>query len=410
MLSVSEGEFDAELYGAGIVLTCFHIEAGMQDFVELAQTIGRDLDMAPIALRRHLRSWYEGARYACLDNDIDVSGCWSEEQISDAMKTIDEWGQGPYSEKPSVASHIGHTEAHVDTEDDLRRLMGIALTTPTPEAVMAFVDFTSKMKRLGPYNMMMVYAQRPGATAVASRHDWEAAGQSVREDAIPILILKPKGPITQVFEFADTEPSQERDPRVDPFAAVGQFDERRLIQLIERLARPTKRKLKVDVRLKDFGAALAGRVVKFGIHGDQTIGNVEAADAHSSIKPLTVSTYAISLNRHLTPVEQFTTLLHELGHLFCGHLGAFDADNPAADEYGWPDRHGLAHAAKEIEAELVAWHIAEREDLVVGSPLYLKFYMEEAAQLVDQVDLDRVIRAIARVRAYLGDPALPKRS
>lgn len=285
----------------------------------------------------------------------------------------------------------------------MRRLMGVALTTPTPDAVMAFVAFTSKMKRLGPYNMMMVYTQRPGAAAVASRDDWAAVDQTVRGDAIPILILRPKGPITQVFELADTEPAQERDPRVDPFGAQGEFDEKRLARLVEALGKPTKRELKVDVRLKDFGASLAGRVVRFGIWGNQSAGDVEAADSNAGIEQTNRSAYAISLNRRLTPAEQFTTLLHELGHLFCGHLGAFDADNPSADEYGWPDRRNLPHAAKEIEAELVAWHIAERENLVVGSPLYLKGYMEKALQDVAKVDLDRVVRAIARVRAYLGD-------
>ena len=290
------------------------------------------------------------------------------------------------------------------TEDDLRRLMGTALTTPTPEAVMGFVDFTSKMKRLGPYNMMMVYTQRPGASAVASRDDWLGVGQTVRGDAIPILILKPKGPITQVFELADTEPAQERDPRVDPLGATGCFDEQRLHRLIEQLARPTKRELKVEVKPKDFGSRLAGQVVRFGTLNNGKAGNVELADKHAEISAKGRSIYAISLNRRLTLAEQFTTLLHELGHLFCGHLGAFDADNPAADEYGWPDRSDLPHAAKEIEAELVAWHMAEREDLVVGSPLYLKSYMERFPREVGKIDLDRVVRAVARVRAYLGDP------
>ena len=106
----------------------------------------------------------------------------------------------------------------------------------------------------------------------------------------------------------------------------------------------------------------------------------------------------------MTGPEQFVTLLHELGHLFCGHLGSFAADNPAANEYGWPNRSDLPHAVQEIEAELVAWHMCEREGLVTGSPLYLRHYLQNAGEDVARVELDRVIRAIARVRAYLGDP------
>jgi len=39
--------------------------------------------------------------------------------------------------------------------------MGLALTVPTPDAVLEFGAFASRLKRLGPYNIMIVYAQRP---------------------------------------------------------------------------------------------------------------------------------------------------------------------------------------------------------------------------------------------------------
>lgn len=115
------------------------------------------------------------------------------------------------------------TPSLVATKDQLRELMGIALTTPTPEAVLEFSAFASRLRRLGPYNIMMVFTQRPGARAVASRKKWAEAGQTVRPDAIPILILQPKGPTVQVFELQDTLPQREKDPRQDAFAAVGEF-------------------------------------------------------------------------------------------------------------------------------------------------------------------------------------------
>ncbi|WP_408993450.1 ImmA/IrrE family metallo-endopeptidase [Streptomyces sp. 1268] len=31
--------------------------------------------------------------------------------------------------------------------------------------------------------------------------------------------------------------------------------------------------------------------------------------------------YRIEVNRNLSPLDRYTTPAHELGHLFCGHLG-----------------------------------------------------------------------------------------
>jgi len=55
----------------------------------------------------------------------------------------------------------------------------------------------------------------------------------------------------------------------------------------------------------------------------------------------------------------------------------------------------------EIEAELVSWHICERKGLVTGSALYLRPHMEKATREMQAVDLDRVIRAIAKIEHYV---------
>jgi len=33
---------------------------------------------------------------------------------------------------------------------------------------------------------------------------------------------------------------------------------------------------------------------------------------------------------------------------------------PESEEYGWPNRSKIPYAAKEVEAELVAWHVCDR--------------------------------------------------
>ncbi len=56
--------------------------------------------------------------------------------------------------------------------------------------------------------------------------------------------------------------------------------------------------------------------------------------------------YLIRLNKNHDANIQFATLAHELAHLFLGHLG-FDKF------LNIPDRRGLSHMIKELEAESV---------------------------------------------------------
>jgi|GEM_PF-1317515 len=383
--------FDAEIYTAGITLAAALIERGTQDFVSVITEIARDLDMSPKDLRPYLRSWYEGARYACHDNGIDTSLCSTTDKISAALTMIDEWGAAPVV---SAATPLQlNFDMGVPTDEDLRILMGHALTAPTPDAIMNFARFANRMKGFGPFNVQMIYAQRPGAGKVATRRDWADRGHTVRPGAIPIIVLRPMGPIGYVFEELDTDPPIERDPETDVFAATGVFTPERLETLTGNLAKPTKRHLMVDVVRRPTGANLAGWITGRPLK-PEAAPMVKRQDSRAS--------WHVSINERLTPAEQFVTLLHELGHLFCGHLGSFEENNLAADEFGWPDRHTISHDAMEIEAELVAWWLANREGLTTGSPHYLRPYLERAGHAVSEVDLDRVTRAVARIRGYLG--------
>lgn len=393
------GSFDAELYGAGIIRACHLIESGKQDFIGFAVAMARDLETTPRALWRYLRSWYEGARFACLDNGIDVSGCSTDDDVCDAMANMEDWEDavlqlGLFPEPVDVP-----TGPAVPTEAELQTLMGLALTAPTPDAVMNFTGFVARMRRFAPFNIQMIYAQRPGAGLVASRRDWALDGRTIRPGAIPILILRPMGPIEHVFEQLDTEPPIPREPANDAFAATGNLDPARLEKLIANLGKPTKRNLMVRVHRTKFGANLAGWIsgAAIPLSGDPPSVQKQAnRDRHRS-------TWDVSINAQLNATEQFVTLLHELGHLFCGHLGPFSDNNREMDEFGWPDRRNLPRAAMEIEAELVAWWLADREGLTTGSPIYLRPYLEQAGAAVASVDLDRVTRAVARIRSYLGD-------
>ena len=87
------------------------------------------------------------------------------------------------------------------------------------------------------------------------------------------------------------------------------------------------------------------------------------------------------------------TIVHELGHIFCGHLG--DCGTRAEGESGWPDRRFLGKHEKEVEAEAVAYLVVSRAGLSTASPLYLKPHIEKLN--IDQINLELIVRAAARV-------------
>lgn len=367
-----------------------------RDFVTVALGAADMVGMPVYDLRSCLRSWYTLVRDALEASGVPVLDASTSAEVDEAMVWLNRWMPSLPRGRTRYLQPIGQNPA----QESLRGMMAQALSTPTPEAVIDFARNAQKQKAFGPYNILMIYAQRPGAGLVASKARWRAMGRDVREGAIPILILYPKGPIRQVFEELDVIPPLPRAPETDEFAVTGEFDEARLGKLRAALANPGKRKITVKVRGANIGRRLGGWISGVGVEGGDDGPAIERKLQEEAMEGSKV--WEISINEKHTPSEQFVTLLHELGHLFCGHLGEFKPVNADMEESGWPDRRALPRSVKEIEAELVAWWLAEREGIITGSPLYLKPYLEQAGDAVRAVDLDRVTRAVARVRGYLG--------
>jgi hypothetical protein len=104
--------------------------------------------------------------------------------------------------------------------------------------------------------------------------------------------------------------------------------------------------------------------------------------------------YRLRINAKHEPNVQFTTLAHELAHLYLGHLGS--------DSFlKIPDRPYLDHAGRELEAESVAYLVCHRANVQFDPESYLAKYVREGNP-TDQIDVYAIMRAAGQVEAALG--------
>ena len=256
-------------------------------------------------------------------------------------------------------------------------LFQAALAKEGPSAFAEYIEFARRMSNLSVYNAMLVRVQRPGAAAVATEKKWNAIQRHVRPGAIPIVVLRPFGPVSFLYEVADTEGFPLPGEDCNPFVAHGDMNEVEWGHLLKH----HREKNAIRIQERNFGSLLAG--------------NARNIQAKPSLVPdITHTEWLVQLNQNHTIPTRFATLAHELGHIFCGHCGA--------DPKGrWPDRSSLPYEVQETEAEAVAYLAASRRGLDVASMEYLS----ELIKKVDfrQVSLYAIFEAANRVETRMSE-------
>ena len=234
------------------------------------------------------------------------------------------------------------------------------------------LDFVARMRNFAPFNAMLLQVQKPGLRFAASVYDWrDRFERKPKEGARPLLILWPFGPVALVYDELDTE-GKDLPRDVRSFYAQGAIDARRIASFEEPL-----RKKNIGWSWLDAGDKKAGsiRVVR------------RAADDKEATQ------YWMHVNRNHQPPVQFTTVAHELAHLFLGHLGPDKKLNV-------PDRPGMDHGQRELEAESVAYLVCSRNEVASASETYLKDYVA-ANTTMDHIDVYQVMRAAGQVESLL---------
>jgi len=235
------------------------------------------------------------------------------------------------------------------------------------------LDFVVRLRNFAPFNAMLLQIQKPGLSFAASNKDWrQIFRRKPKEGARPLLILWPFGPVALVYDVIDTEGAP-LPQDVFSFYAKGDIDNSK----VESFASPLKKQgiewYPVDV-------------------GDNKAGAIKVLHRAQNEKEKTL--YRMFINKNHKAVIQFTTVAHELGHLFLGHLGP-------DKNLSIPQRTISDHSERELEAESVAYIVCMRNGVEPKSQTYLRNHVDQHTT-IKSLDLYQIMRAAGKVEKILG--------
>ena len=230
--------------------------------------------------------------------------------------------------------------------------------------------FAVRMRQFAPFNAMLLHRQKRGLSYAASAHDWRGRWRrAVKEDARPLVVLIPFGPVGFVYDLQDTEalPGAPELPHgAFAFPATGALTKAALKVVLEAVEATGIRVVEVDE-----GDWHAGRIVRAG------------------------EAYTLKINRNHGRETRLATIAHELAHLHLGHLGE-DAKRRI------PDRRSVSESIQEIEAESVAFVVCRRHGVRPDSGAYLASFIKTDAPVSRTLDVERVMRAAGATERTMG--------
>ncbi len=289
------------------------------------------------------------------------------------------------SAKPDPVSLM--RSVRVGLQEKLEELADSVDQTAADRGFQALLLGMSKLWRYGLLNSVMIQNQRPDATAVAGRRQWESLGRTVREGEAPIDILAPKRQMRGGFPFIFVEVfdiAQTDGPPIPPRSSlVNPKGDCRQLSSLEKAS-----------RLLDIKLHYVDEFPTFWGDDKQILGR-----ALRSRRVLVRST--------LTELERARVLVHEYAHVLLHQHEYWQK------RYGWPSSGHLPHAVREAEADATAFVVLEALGLPSNIPTYIVWMGARGKTILSSM---RRIKAAARaiLTATEGDkpnlriPRLPR--
>ena len=283
--------------------------------------------------------------------------------LADAMISKIEDEYLIYEQQNSNFVHIKHEEL----KETFDSLINLTATYKGSKRFLKFLNFTTKIKNYSAFNVALIHAQNPNAEYVATQTDWaKKHNRKVKPNARPMIILAPFHPILMVFDINDTHGEPLPNRCFAAFWAEGYQPYEELEKLAVYLV-----KLGVEVSYEGLDKNLAGCISR-----------------RKDKQP----EYRIVINKNHDISVKFATVIHELGHWLCGHLGQCK---------GVPDRNFLGIDQREFEAESVSFVVCKRFGIRSNSEEYLAEYVEKNSLIPTEVSIDLILKAASKIETII---------
>jgi len=265
-----------------------------------------------------------------------------------------------------------------------------------------WVNSLARFRRFSPFNAALIRIQRKGAGFVATEREWADHGYRLKPSASPIVILKPFGPVDFVYDELDVEKdpaSQGQSEGLDELKNDDAGLSERASEIFANIRAHALKQYRVRVLFRTDGSLQYGELRPN--RGKQRVRRAAAKGGRTQIEEIATS-FDIVVNEKLGYQERVVALVHELGHLLCGHLDT----RPSArgGHASRQRRNGLTHEEKEFEAESVAFLFCSWHDLDSQSERYLATIAGHGE--LPRIDLHLVL-AVAGKLSKMAEKTLP---
>ncbi len=288
---------------------------------------------------------------------------------------------GKKVEKPIQSFLFDEVDVPASTWDEtatkrmLDELFTLTSQYKSSKSYFKMLEFVTNFRKYSLFNAMLVHIQMPGAVFVAPPLRWlRDYRRIIISGARPLIIPQPMGPAMFVFDVSETE-GDPLPPEIEkPFEVRSGEIKGQLEKTIENSQRD-------------------GIIIKRVNYGSQ-----QAACIRSIVNPChtiefdkskVIIRYELELDENATKESRYASLVHELAHLYCGHLGT-----PYPN--WWPDCRGMKHDVVEFEAESVAYLVCMRLGIDNPSEAYLSGYVNNNEQ-VPSISLECVMKAASLI-------------